>query len=112
MKIDRALNLQMQVLQRIKEIYITAEIMGLSSDQISERINAQVYAHLAEKKAPQWLISFIKGYQTCVSITCTVTNLFLGFDMMVYFIQRIATVKIITKSVGLVQMSLTLQYPM
>ena len=66
MKIDRAINLQMQMLQRIKDIYSTAEIMGLSSDQISERINAQVYAHLAEKKAPQWLISFIRGYQTCV----------------------------------------------
>ena len=66
MKIDRALNLQTQTVQRIKDIYSTAEICGLSSSQINERVNSQVYAFLSEKKAPQWVIHFVKGYEKCI----------------------------------------------
>ena len=66
MKIDRALKLKDQMVQRIKDIYSTAEICGLSSSQINERVNSQVYSVLTEKKAPQWAISFVKGYEKCV----------------------------------------------
>ena len=66
MKTDRALNLKDQMVQRIKDIYSTAEICGLSSSQISERVNLHVYSVLTEKKAPQWAIYFVKGYEKCI----------------------------------------------
>ena len=66
MKIDRAINIKDQMIQRIKDIYSTAEICGLSSSQINERVNSNVYSYLAEKKAPQWVIYFVKGYERCI----------------------------------------------
>ena len=66
MKIERAVNLQDQMIARLTENYAMAEICGWTSSQIQQRNFETIFNRLAELKAPQWIASFINGYEKCL----------------------------------------------
>jgi hypothetical protein len=62
MKIERALGIRGRELQRVKEMYAVARIMGKTNGQLSNVIRG-IYERMTEQKTPQWVVSYVKGYE-------------------------------------------------
>jgi hypothetical protein len=64
--IDRSLKLQKQAVSRLQEIYSTARIVGLSSAEVQEMRSERVSRVLTQAKAPEWVHTYVQGYEACI----------------------------------------------
>ena len=63
MKIETSLNKQRAAIMRIKDIFSTAEICGLSHSEMNDRI-FKIQSDLI--KCPQYVKSYVSGFRDCL----------------------------------------------